>query len=378
MILPLLPIWAEQLTNDPFVIICLSSAYSLAQFVCAPIWGRLSDKIGRRPIIVTSLLGGSLAYFGMAFAHAIVPLFIIRTLQGVCTAGGLAAAPAFIADVTTPEERSKGMGMIGAAFGLGFIFGPVMGAELARINPEVPFFAAGALSGLNFLWALARLPETHPDHTKSDTVRDRSFEGGLAALHDTLHQPLLVFLLALLVINTFAFSNLESTFTLFLQRHFHLYPAKRAVQFSGETLAYVGVIAVIVQGGLIGRLTRKFGERKLLVFGILSTSLGMLLIPFPHTVIGMLGVLTLVSAGVGLSNPSTQSLISRSAPNDRQGGVMGLSQGLASLARIAGPIWGGWTFKSFGIAWPYWTGGAILGLSFIAAASRLLIINPEK
>jgi len=368
MVLPLLPVWAERLTASKYLIILLGSAYSLAQFVFAPVWGRLSDAVGRRPVLLVSLGGGGLAYLLMAFADSLAMLYAARFLQGLFTAGGLAAAPALIADVTSDEERSRGMGLIGAAFGLGFIFGPAFGAALAQVSLGAPFFAAAALSLGNLTWAAAMLPETL-DSSAAREGQTRFLD--LQKLRETLTSPALGLLFFLLFINTFAFSNLEQTFTLFVQERLAL-DAKSAGRTTGFLLAYIGIVAVMVQGFLIRPLSRRFGDARLLLAGILMTGTALLLMPLPRGVGGLMLVSTLMSAGWGLVNPCTSSLISRSAGRDRQGGVLGLSQGLASLARIAGPVWGGFAFSRLGIAWPYWSGGVILLLSFAVAMARLL------
>lgn len=369
MILPLLPIWAEKFTADKTAIIALSAAYSLAQFVCAPIWGRMSDRIGRRPIILVSLLGGCFAFLAMAESPSLGYLYLARVLQGIFTAGGLASAPALVADVTTREDRARGMGMIGAAFGLGFIFGPWFGGELGKIHEALPFFAAAVLCILNFCWAFIKLPETRTRRS------ERANAEGLFALSkliEALRHPNLAFLLLIFFVNTLAFANLESTFTLFVQDHFHIQNAKDVVAYTGRILGYVGIIAVVVQGGLIGSLTRIFGERKLLVTGILLVGIGMAGIPLTHGIPALLGVLAVVSVGSGIGNPSVQSLISGAAAEEHMGGILGISQGLGSLARFAGALWGAFAYGRIGIAWPYWSGGALLLISFLFAAAKLL------
>ncbi len=368
IVLPLLPVWAERLTASKYLIILLGSAYSLAQFVFAPVWGRLSDAVGRRPVLLVSLGGGGLAYLMMAWAESLQMLYAARFLQGMFTAGGLAAAPALIADVTSEQERSRGMGLIGAAFGLGFIFGPAIGAFLAQFGLGAPFLAAAGLSFANFLWAAVMLPETL-DRAAASEAHVRFLD--LQKLRETLASPVLGLLFFLLFINTFAFSNLEQTFTLFVQDRLGL-DGRSAGRTTGLLLAYIGVIAVLVQGFLIRPLSRRFGDERLLLAGILLTGAGMMLMPLPQGVGGLMLVSSLISLGWGLVNPCTASLISRSAGKDRQGGVLGLSQGLASLARIAGPVWGGFAFSRIGISWPYWSGGVILLASFAVAALRLL------
>ncbi len=369
MILPLLPVWAEKFTADKTAIIALSAAYSLAQFVCAPLWGRLSDRVGRRPIILLSLIGGSFSFLAMAYSPSLGYLYAARVVQGIFTAGGLASAPALVADVTTREERARGMGMIGAAFGLGFIFGPWFGGELGKISTALPFYVAAALCILNFFWAFVMLPETRPQRG--------AHPGGeglfsLSRLIEALRHPELAFLLVIFFVNTLAFANLESTFTLFVQDHFQIHSQRDVVAYTGRILGYVGIIAVIVQGGFIGRLTRMFGERRLLVAGILMVGIGLIAIPETHGIPALLAVLALVSVGSGIGNPSIQSLISGAAAEEHMGGILGISQGLGSLARFAGALWGAFAYGRIGIAWPYWSGGVLLLLSFAAAAAKLL------
>lgn len=365
MILPLLPIWAGKFTANEYLIISLGSVFSLFQFFFAPVWGRLSDTLGRRPVIVYSLLGGSIAYGVMALADNLTALYAARILQGVFTAGGLAAAPALIADITSPKDRPRGMGMIGAAFGLGFVFGPAFGAFLVKLGPQAPFIAAGLLAFANFLWAFRMLPETRRV-ADSDSVHFFDTQ----RLREAISNPALLFLFAMFFVNVFAFSNLEQTFSLFIKDNFHL-TDQDATRRTGFLLTYVGVMAVIVQGGLIRPLAARFGEPRLLYGGLFLTGVGMLLTPLSQTLGALVFAVTFISIGWGLVNPCTTSLISKTAGEDRQGGVLGISQGIGSLARVFGPQLGGVTYTYLGIGWPYWIGGAILLASAAFAAAFL-------
>ncbi len=358
LVIPLLPVWAQQFTASPYAIISLSSVYALAQFAFAPVWGALSDRVGRRRLLAVSIAGEGASFVAMALGGGLVWLYAARVAQGVFAAGTFAIPPALVADVTGLESRSRGMGYIGAALALGFVLGPGTGAQLAKVSTSLPFFAAAAVSALNLAVALLALPETRRPASSGGVPRVRLLRvllpagaGGLAAL------------VILFAVNTFAFSNMESSFTLFLQARFGL-GEQQTVVASGRLLAFVGIVAAIVQGGLIGPLTARFGEKALLAAGFAGTAAGLSLIPAQDSMLSLLPPLALTAAGFGLIGPSLISLISRAAGPERQGAVQGLSQGVGSLSRTLGPQAAGVSFGALGIGWPFWTASALLALCF--------------
>ncbi len=359
LVLPALPFYAESYGATPLTVGFLSMSFSLMQFLFAPVWGRLSDRIGRRPIILLSLAGSCLAFLVFGLATTLPMLFVGRALAGLLSSASLPAAQAFIADSTTPENRAKGMGLIGAAFGLGFIFGPAMGGLLSRWGYGTPSLVAAVLAGGNFIWAWFSLPESlhHSRRKISPSYLSPRF------VRETFRNSRLAFLLPIMFLHVFAFSNMESTFALFGEHQVGL-----GVMGVGALLGEVGIIAAIIQGLLIGRLTKRFGEARLSIWGLFLMALGLLLTTLVHTPLGMVLVVPLYALGSALSNPTLASLISRSVDENRQGMTLGTAQGLSALARVLGPLFGTWLFQTFAPDAPYFGGAALLFFVWIVAA----------
>jgi DHA1 family tetracycline resistance protein-like MFS transporter len=262
LVIPLLPFYAERFAASPQEVTALMAVFSLMSMLTAPIWGRLSDRVGRRPVLMVSMAAASLAYLWMGFADALWMLFAARALAGAC-AGNIAAAQAYIADVTTPENRAKGMGMIGAAFGLGFIIGPALGGvvagnNLATADLRTPGLIACALSADRVSRRRFLLKESLPAGRAERPRRSR-----IAALRDALGRKVLARLLAIFFLTILAFAGMEATFALWAMAQFGWGPAQ-----IGYVFTYVGLLSAVMQGGLIGRLTARFGEEKLLIAGL--------------------------------------------------------------------------------------------------------------
>lgn len=352
IIIPLLPFYAETFGATAFTVGLLATSFSLMQFIFAPIWGRLSDRIGRRPIILLGLLGSCLSYFGFGMAATLASLFAARIFAGIAGAN-IPTAQAVVADLTTPENRAKGMGLIGAAFGLGFIFGPAIGGFLSRYGYSVPAFFASGLSLVNLVAAWFLLPETlKPEHRAVARV------GRIDALRAALARPHLPLLLLVGFLVVAAFSAFESTFALFTER---------AYAFDASTIGYlfafVGIILVIVQGVLVGRVVPRVGEHHVVPASLAIVAIGLLMIPATRSVAALLAANGVMAVGMGFNGPSLMSLISRYSAAEDQGGVMGLTQSLNSLARIVGPMWGGFAFDRLGVGMPYISGAAVMGIA---------------
>jgi MFS transporter, DHA1 family, tetracycline resistance protein len=335
IVIPVLPYYAEggSFGATPRQIGFLFASYSVLQFVFAPVLGRLSDKHGRRPVLLVSLLGTALGFLILGFATTLWMLFVGRIIDGI-SGGNISTAQAYIADVTTKENRAKGMGLIGAAFGLGFVFGPAIGGVLSRWGIYVPFLFAGGLALANAVLLYFTLPETI---TKDHPARVSAAAGrGWAQLLASLKNPRLGFILTIYFLGIVAFSMMTATFSLFMM--FRLgYDAFH----NGWIFAFVGVISAAVQGGMIGKLVKKFGEPALVIAGALLFSVSLVVIPFVTpatglTVFLMLGAATAI--GQALSAPSLSSLASKSASAGEQGSVLGVMQSVASLARAVGPL----------------------------------------
>ena len=335
IVIPVLPFYAEgtAFNATPRTVGLLFASYSIMQLIFSPILGGLSDKHGRRPVLLLSIIGTGIGFLILGLATTVWMLFIGRILDGI-TGGNISTAQAYIADVTTEENRAKGMGLIGAAFGLGFIFGPAIGGILSRWGIHVPFFFAAALCFANAALLYFTLPET----VTADHPAKHSAAGGrsLRNIVTSLKQPKLAFILVIYFLFIVAFSIMTTSFSLYTMFRFG-YDA----QHTGYLFAYVGLIAVIIQGGLIGRLVKRFGEIPLVIFGALCFAISLFAVPFVGPAAGGLGALLIgggvFSMGNSLATPALTSLASKSVGPAEQGVVLGVTQSTASLARAVGP-----------------------------------------
>jgi DHA1 family tetracycline resistance protein-like MFS transporter len=355
IIIPLLPFYAESFGASAFAIGLLGTSFSLMQFLFSPVWGRWSDRIGRKPIILVGLLGSCVSYVAMALAGSLTLLFIARIIGGIAGAN-IPTAQAYIADVTTPENRAKGMGMVGAAFGLGFIFGPAIGGLLSRYSPETPMWFAAALCLGNFIAAWFLLPESRRLSAATKTL------GRMEAFRHALTKPTLVLVLALYFMVTMAFSAFEATFALFSEAKFAYTAAS-----IGFLFAFIGLILSIIQGVLVGEVVKRIGERRLIPIAILLISISIGLIPFVWNVPTLLMALGVLAVGMGFNNPSLSSMVSKLAHADDQGGILGLASSLASLGRVVGPAWGGYLYDAYGMTTPYLSAAGVMFAAFVVS-----------
>ncbi|HWS53407.1 MAG TPA: MFS transporter [Pyrinomonadaceae bacterium] len=359
IVIPILPYYMERFDASPVALGLLFSVYSVMQLIFSPILGRWSDRHGRRPVLLLSLLGTGVGFLILGAAGSLLTLFVGRIIAGV-TGGNISTAQAYIADVTTPENRAQGMGMFGAAFGLGFIFGPAIAGVLSQWDISLPFYFAGALSFANAALLYFTLPETvTPGHPARHARR------GWGDFFRGLRQPDLALVLSIYFLFVVSFSIMTTVFALFTMYRFGYGPTDNAYLF-----AYIGLLAVVVQGGLIGRLVKRFGELALVIAGALLLAVNLLILPAvgPASggLAGLLAVMTCFSFGNSFATPSLTSLASRSAGAAEQGGVLGASQSAASLARAVGPAVGGWLIYS--AAAPRHIDDASVRLTFYAAA----------
>lgn len=349
VILPIQPFYAESFGASATEVTLIGAVYSLMQFVFAPLWGRLSDRIGRRPVVLISIAFACCGWLILGFATSLWMLLLSRAVAGFGNAN-LGTVQAIVADITRPEERAKGMGLVGAAFGMGFLFGPVVGGYFgAKFGPEVPAFIAAALAGLNWLLALVLLKETRRPGVEvvGGHVPRRSlfpFEAMREAARIDGVLPLLI----MGFVFTFGFSLMESALALFVERQFVGFELvgteeglKRATRLATAVFFTVGVTAVLVQGGMIRPLQKRFGEKKLLLAGslfIMVGFIGIAALPFSTLPFAaMFPVTVVIAAGSGLFSPSSSSLLSRSVDEHRQGSVLGVGQATSALGRIFGP-----------------------------------------
>jgi DHA1 family tetracycline resistance protein-like MFS transporter len=334
IVIPVLPFYVEgtKFNASPSTVGLLFASYSVMQLVFTPILGRLSDRYGRRPILLISLIGTGVGFLILGFATTLWMLFAGRIIDGI-SGGNISTAQAYIADVTTPENRAKGMGLIGAAFGMGFIFGPAIGGVLSRWGINVPFLFAAGLAFANAILLYFTLPETvTPDHP----ARASAASGRWAQLAQALKQSRLAFILLIYFLFVTAFSIMTTTFGLFTMFRFG-YDAHD----TGWLFVFVGVIGAVIQGGLIGRLVKTFGELPLVVVGAFLFAGSLFAIPFTGPQTGLLTLLAVgatFSVGNSLSMPALTGLASKSVGRGEQGGVLGITQSVASLSRTIGPL----------------------------------------
>jgi MFS transporter, DHA1 family, tetracycline resistance protein len=364
IVIPLLPYYALKFSASPLEVTAMMACYSFAQFFASPIWGRLSDRVGRRPILLISLTCSVISYLWLGFADALWMLFAARLLAGA-GAGNISAAQAYITDVTDEKNRAKGMGMIGASFGLGFTLGPAIGGLLAGSDASAatlsrPAFAAAILSAVALVLAVILLKESLAPENRSTAARP----GRLALAQDAFARPQLRHLIILFFLTTIAFAGMESTFALWANSGFGWGP-----QQVGFLFFYIGIVLVVVQGGLVGRLSRSLGEQRMALTGSVLLVLGLAGLPFSTDLPRLLVDMALLAAGFGILNPAVTSLVSRAAGSDERGGILGVNQSGQSLARILGPLIGGLVYGAVGRDAPYYVGAAIMVAVVLMAAA---------
>ena len=386
IIFPLLPVYVQKFGGTPVVAGLLTTSFSIAQFIFSPIWGRASDRFGRRPLILLSLFGSAVAFLIFGLANSLWVLFAARIGGGILTAASLPTSYAYIADVTPPEKRAGGMAMIGVAFGIGFAVGPWIGAVLGSGDIRIPALFVAGLSFLNFLFALVALPESHhPGEPTSETRKTGLLD--LGAFASSFRRPALGELLTLFSVQNFAFALLEATFTWLILVRFlgvsvagePLSPAQegRAAEMVGPIFGIVGVTVMVVQGSMMGGLARRIGERRLVWVGGLALSAAMFWIAVTHSLLWLKVASALVAFGSGILNPSLTSLISQVAGPHEKGAVMGVQQGVGSLARMVAPPLGTWLLQRFGAAVPFYLSGVLMSLAFLMSL-RLPRIDVEE
>lgn len=343
IVLPLLPIFAKNLDASGLVIGCLMGVYSAMQFLFAPVWGRWSDRIGRRPILLVSTAGAAISYALFAIAcgktgtAALVLIFAARTFAGICGAN-ITVAQAYIADITPPEDRSKRMALIGVAFGLGFMFGPAIGGLGMKFGGiTAPGWIAAGLCALNFIFTFVRLPESWKPGTAS-AARPR-FEHFM----ETMRRPGIAVLVTVFFFATFCFAAFETTLGLLVSQNFGLkFENIKGVYTFDPKISYLyafcAAIGILVQGGLIGRLVKKFGEPLLIVLSLVLAAVSLAPMPYFATWTPLLLALAVLSVGSSLTRAPVFGMLSNLTPPAEQGATIGVAQSMGSLARIFGPI----------------------------------------
>ncbi|MDX1953581.1 MAG: MFS transporter [Verrucomicrobiota bacterium] len=340
IVMPLLPLYSKQFGASGLMVGMIMASFSLMQFLFAPVWGKWSDKIGRRPILLVSNAGSALSYALFAIASSmagdkgLLLLLCSRIFAGICGAN-LSVASAYIADISPPEKRSKSMGLIGMSFGLGFILGPALGAGAAHFfGRSGPGWVAATICAANFLLGCFILVES-----RSPTAEPTPPRTKMGQWRHTFSQPTVGFVVAVYFFATFCFSIFETTFGLILQKKFH-YSDQRVLLL----LSYCGLLAAIIQGGLIGKVVKALGERRLISLSLFVTGLSLLLLPYFSALSALLITVGLFAIGSGFHRPPIFGLISILTPAAEQGSTLGVTQSAGSLARIIAPVIGGLLF----------------------------------
>ena len=339
IILPLLPFYAEKFGASPSVVGLLVSTYAFCQLIAGPMLGRMSDHMGRRPLLLVSQLGTFIGFLILAYANALWLIFLSRVIDGL-TAGNLSLAQAYISDVTKPEDRAKSFALIGIAFGMGFLIGPGISGYLSQFSYQYPIFAAAALSATSILATYFLLPSTTPQAADGATPRKFTvLDWGNYARY--FRQAGLGPLLWQFFAFTLAFSMFMTGFPLFAERRYQWQGHPFGPKEVGYVYAYLGMLGVILQGGLIGRLVKAFGEMKLVRAGFFLGMVGLAALGFTYSVPLLLLVAAISSSGTGVIRPALTSLITQKAGRSEQGVVLGLTQSLNSIAAIVAPAVGG-------------------------------------
>jgi MFS transporter, DHA1 family, tetracycline resistance protein len=364
IVVPLLPFYAGLYASGAVLVGLLGSLYATMQFAGGPFLGGLSDRHGRRPVLLLCLLGASLAYLLLGLASTLSILVLAVVLAGA-TSGTLATAQAYIADSTTKEERARGLGLIGAAFGLGLMAGPALGGLLSLHSLGAPALGASALAFTNFVFGYMTLPESHQPHLRKTVPLLRL--NPVSQLARILKMREVRALLVAVLLLNLAFAGLINNFPLFSHVRFGWGTTANAFFF-----AFVGVCAVVTQGVLIGRLLPRFGETRLLLGGLALVSLNLVLVALVPSGIFLYPVVGLLALGTGLAIPSLTAIISNRTPAEAQGRLMGGMQAILSLAMIAGPALAGLAFDYLGVPAPYLIGGTLAVLALIVSGTNLV------
>ena len=362
IVLPILPLYAEDFGASPTDIGLLVACYSVMQLVFSPLLGRLSDRVGRKPVILISLVGTAVGSLVLGLAGSLWVLFLGRIIDGASGAS-ISVAQASVTDVAPPDQRARLLGLLSAAFGVGFVAGPALGGLASLGGPEVPFILAAVIAGINALVALRRLPETKPP-----TVAEAAASTDEQLPPVRTWSPLLVRLVVANFVAMVGFTAFEATFALLAEHRFDLGTA--AV---GGVFAAIGVVIVGVQGGLIHPVVAALGDDRALQAGLALNAVGLVLVALAESWLLLVPALLVLTVGQGLASPTLSSIVAGHAPTERRGAVLGVTQAAGSLARVVGPSLGGVLFQHVGIPAPY-----LLGAGFVALGLVLVTLRVDR
>lgn len=353
LVLPLLPYYATAFQATPLVVGLLGTSNALAQFFGAPLLGRLSDRFGRRPLIIVAVTASLAGFLMLGFARSLAMIFASRVVDGFL-GGNIAMAQAYITDLTDEKNRARGLGIIGAAFGIGFVVGPALGGLLSRWGYEVPAFAAAGLSALNLIWILAALPESLTAERRRSMAMNPRPPVNAGAMFAALRRPCVGPLLTTSLFYALSFGVFTSSFSLVALTRLGL-----TAQSTGYVLAYVGALSVLIQGLAVGRLARRFAEKMLILAGALIMAVMLLAWGFTGSVPLLLVVLAPLSLAAGVLNTVLPSALTKAVSPDEIGGTLGLSTGMQSLSNVVAPALGGLLLGKLG-AWSLGVVGALI------------------
>jgi DHA1 family tetracycline resistance protein-like MFS transporter len=352
IIIPLLPFYAETFGASPFVIGLLFAVFSICQLIAAPLLGDWSDRYGRRPVLIFSLAGTVISFVMLAMAHSVVMLFLARIVDGL-SGGNISTARAYVADITEPKDRSRAYGIIGAAFGLGFIFGPALSGILATVSYTAPIWAAAGLTFVAALMAWFWLPETVHRAAAGTGMPFRNL--ALMMQRTGLRRMLVIDFMY-----WFAFAIFQTTFAFFVAGRFGFGAEK-----TGYFFAAFGVLGVVVQGAFIRPIVRHLGDKSTFLVGVVCAAVGLVSATLSHSVLLFSVALIPLALGIGFGHPTVSSLVSRAGRGDEQGRVQGAAGAVESLGRALGPIWGSAALQRFGDAMPYLSAAACLVITLV-------------
>ncbi|MGF7185916.1 multidrug resistance protein [Desulfitispora alkaliphila] len=351
IIIPVLPFFSRELGASSLDLGLLMASYSVMQFIFAPIWGNLSDRVGRKPLLIMGVIGFALSFLIFGLAQRLWVLFLARIVGGLLSSAAMPTAMAYISDTTDEKSRGQGMGMMGAAMGLGVIFGPAIGGFLAGYHVSTPFFVAAALAAVNVIFIIIFLPESLLEEERTEKKSKRpSLTKGL--------QSSIGVLLVVAFIVSFAAANLEATFAYFASDNFGFGEKEMGLAFM-----IMGIVTVVQQGLVVGYVINRFGEKAIMLAGLFITASAYLLVLSAVGLVSLIFFIALSGVGMGLLRPAMNSLVSKQTPFN-QGVSMGMVGSFDSLGRIIGPIWGGFTYM-FGTSYPYITGAIIMFSVFL-------------